>query len=158
MGGYDRVVPIGERALLWVAKYKDEGRAELAVDPTEQGLFLTRWGARLTPNAVTKLVTVHIRAAALGKTASAHSLRHSMATSMLENGCDVRYIQAILGHKGLKTTQIYTHVSITNLKEVHSATHPTASLKPKLKAEPSEAASKATEADKVAVEALALDE
>ena len=59
-----------------------------------------------------------------GKTGSCHLLRHSMATAMLDNGADIRYIQEILGHVELSTTEIYTQVSIRKLKEVHTATHP----------------------------------
>ena len=66
--------------------------------------------------------------AGIGKTGSCHLFRHTMATLMLENGADIRYIQAILGHAHLQATQIYTHVSIRKLKEVHAATHPAARL------------------------------
>ena len=62
--------------------------------------------------------------AALGKSGSCHLFRHTMATLMLENGADIRYIQAMLGHAELSTTQIYTQVSIRKLKEIHTATHP----------------------------------
>ena len=70
------------------------------------------------------LVHDYIDRAKTGKTGSCHLFRHTMATLMHENGCDVRHIQAILGHAKLETTQVYTQVSIRKLKEVHTATHP----------------------------------
>ena len=66
----------------------------------------------------------YLRAAGIDKPGSCHLFRHAMATQMLENGADIRFIQAILGHAQLSTTEIYTHVSIAQLKEVHALTHP----------------------------------
>jgi integrase/recombinase XerD len=73
---------------------------------------------------LTQLVRGYVNAADTGKSGSCHLFRHTMATLMLENGADIRYIQAMLGHAELSTTQIYTQVSIRKLKEIHSATHP----------------------------------
>ena len=87
-------------------------------------LFLTHLGEPFTPNRLTQLVRGYIQAADLGKSGSCHLFRHTMATLMLENGADIRYIQAMLGHAELSTTQIYTQVSIRKLKEIHTATHP----------------------------------
>jgi integrase/recombinase XerD len=70
------------------------------------------------------MVRDYVNAADLGKSGSCHLFRHTMATLMLENGADIRYIQAMLGHAELSTTQIYTQVSIRKLKEIHTATHP----------------------------------
>jgi integrase/recombinase XerD len=75
---------------------------------------------------VTWTVRVHIVAAKIGKVGACHLLRHCMATHMHENGADIRYIQQILGHEDIKTTQIYTHVAIRALQQVYAATHPTA--------------------------------
>jgi integrase/recombinase XerD len=77
------------------------------------------------------LVRTHIEAADIGKQGACHLFRHTMATLMLEGGADIRFIQAMLGHADLKTTQIYTHVAIRQLKEIHTATHP-AKLKKEL--------------------------
>ncbi|HUC06773.1 MAG TPA: tyrosine-type recombinase/integrase [Solirubrobacterales bacterium] len=79
----------------------------------------------------------NVQQAKLGKGASCHAFRHSMATSMLEAGADIRYIQEMLGHATINSTKIYTHVSIQRLKAVHTATHPAATIeaKPKLVAE-----------------------
>ena len=70
------------------------------------------------------MVRDYIDAADIGKRGSCHLFRHTMATLMLENGADVRFIQAMLGHVSLETTQIYTQVSIRKLKDIHTATHP----------------------------------
>ena len=87
-------------------------------------LFLTHTGEPFTPNRLTQLVRGYVRAANLGKSGSCHLFRHTMATLMLEHGADIRYIQAMLGHAELSTTQIYTQVSIRKFKEIHTATHP----------------------------------
>lgn len=128
-GNKDRVVPIGQRALSWICKYLYEVRPDLVIEPDDGTLFLSRHGLPLGRNRVTDIAAVSITAADIGKKGSAHLLRHSMATHMLEGGADVRYIQHILGHARLDSTQIYTQVALRKLKEVHDATHPAAILK-----------------------------
>ena len=123
-GKADRMIPIGERALLWIDKYLDETRSELACGNDEGKLFLSRYGEIISPNGLTALVRNCIDKANIGKRGSCHLFRHTMATLMLENGADIRFIQAMLGHVKLDTTQIYTQVSIKKLKEVHTLTHP----------------------------------
>ncbi len=83
---------------------------------------------RHTRNRLTQLVRDYVNAADIGKKGACHLFRHTMATLMLENWADIRFIQQMLGHARLDTTQIYTQVSIRMLKEIHSATHPTAKL------------------------------
>ena len=92
----------------------------------ENVLFLTVQGRRITENRMTQLVRDYIRAAEIGNRGSCHAFRHSIATAMLDNGADIRHVQAQLGHADISTTQIYTAVSIAKLKEVHTATHPIA--------------------------------
>ena len=123
-GKKDRMIPIGERALEWIAKYRDDVRPELAAGSDDGSLFLSNLGEAFTPNRLTQLVRDHVNAAKLGKTGACHLFRHTMATLMLENGADIRFIQAMLGHAELSTTQIYTQVSIRKLKDIHTATHP----------------------------------
>jgi integrase/recombinase XerD len=123
-GKKDRMIPIGERALQWVAKYRDDVRLELATGNDDGTLFLTNLGEAFTPNRLTQLVRDHVNAAQTGKAGACHLFRHTMATLMLENGADIRFIQAMLGHANLETTQIYTQVSIRKLKDIHTATHP----------------------------------
>ena len=123
-GAKDRMVPIGERAIRWVLKYRDEVRPELAMSDDDMTLFLTNDGQRFTTNRMTQMVREYVNGAEIGKSGSCHLFRHTMATLMLENGADIRFIQAMLGHAKLGTTQRYTQVSITKLKEIHTATHP----------------------------------
>ena len=123
-GRKDRMIPIGERALKWIEKYQSDVRPELSTPNDEGVLFLTHLSDAFTPNRLTQMVREYIDAADIGKRGSCHLFRHTMATLMLENGADVRFIQAMLGHVSLETTQIYTQVSIRKLKEIHTATHP----------------------------------
>jgi integrase/recombinase XerD len=128
-GRKDRIVPIGERALLWLGKYIAEGRSKLAKTGNEHGaLFVTERGGPFTAKHLSALVTRYVAASGIGKVGSCHIFRHTCATLMLEHGADIRHVQEQLGHACLQTTQIYTHVSIRKLKEVHSQTNPGASL------------------------------
>lgn len=120
----DRWVPIGERALAWVKKYLDEVRAEIVMPPDDGTLFLTRGGVPFNECWLSTTIAQHVRNANLGKQGGCHLFRHTMATLMLENGADIRFIQAMLGHADLKSTQIYTHVAVKQLKAIHTATHP----------------------------------
>jgi integrase/recombinase XerD len=127
-GKKDRYVPIGERAAAWVQKYIREARPKLAVDPDRGTLFLTHTGEEIGRDMLTMTVRSCVLKAKTGKTGACHLFRHTMATLMHENGADIRFIQEILGHVKLETTQIYTHVSIRALQQVHAATHPAALL------------------------------
>ena len=93
------------------------------IEPDHGYLFVTDYGEAFEKNRLSDMVKKYVRHAGFAAGAC-HLFRHAMATHMLENGADIRYIQAILGHSELSTTQIYTHVSITKLKEIHAATHP----------------------------------
>lgn len=123
-GRKDRVVPIGERALDWIERYLTQVRPRDVVEPDPGHVFLTRRGRPLRPNRLTELAHRYVAQANLGKSGSCHLFRHTMATLMLEGGADVRYLQAMLGHAQLTTTELYTRVSITQLKAVHQRTHP----------------------------------
>jgi integrase/recombinase XerD len=123
-GKKDRMIPIGDRALAWTEKYLNDVRPSIVVEPDEGWLFLTKEGTQLIADHLSSLVKGYVEAANTGKTGACHLFRHTMATLMLEGGADVRYIQQMLGHSRLETTEVYTHVSIRTLKAVHSATHP----------------------------------
>jgi len=127
-GRKDRMIPIGERAIAWVLKYLDEVRPQLTLGDDDGTLFLTEDGLSITPNRMSQMVRDHIKAAEIGKTGSCHVFRHTMATLMLEHGADIRFIQQMLGHARLDTTQIYAQVSIRQLMAIHRATHPGARL------------------------------
>jgi integrase/recombinase XerD len=105
-----------------------DARPELVVPPDEGVLFLTRFGEAFRPAPLTHLVRQYVERAELGKTGACHLFRHTCATLMLEGGADIRYIQELLGHVLLSTTQIYTQVSIRRLCEVYATTHPAAHL------------------------------
>lgn len=123
-GGKDRVLPLGERAAHWVDVYLDEIRPQLLMDIREGALFINNYGEAFKERELGERVKRHIDNAGIVCNGSCHLLRHAMATHMLENGADIRFIQAMLGHADLSTTQIYTHVSIEKLREVHTSTHP----------------------------------
>lgn len=123
-GKKDRMIPIGDRALAWIDRYVIEVRPSLALEPDDGTLFLSNQGDTFSPNRLTQMVREYIDKADIGKRGSCHLFRHTMATLMLEGGADIRFIQQMLGHAELSTTQIYTQVSIRKLKEIHAATHP----------------------------------
>lgn len=130
-GRKDRLIPIGERALKWIDKYLTEVRESLVTEPDDGWLFLSEKGTQLGHSYLGDVVRKYIDAAEIGKQGSCHLFRHTMATLMLEGGADIRFIQMMLGHEELTSTQIYTQVAINKLKEVHSLTHPGAKLKVK---------------------------
>lgn len=123
-GKKDRLIPIGERALAWIEKYRDSARPELVTGKDDGTLFLSEWGEAFALNAMTRLVRIYVEKSGVGKKGACHLFRHTMATLMLEGGADIRFIQAMLGHAELSTTEIYTQVSIRLLQSVHAATHP----------------------------------
>ena len=127
-GRKDRLIPIGERALSWLQRYLDGARLRLSKPPDEGWLFLGKDGYQLSLETLTDIASRAIDAAAIGKRGGCHIFRHTMATLMLEGGADTRYLQAMLGHESLTSTQLYTQVAISKLKEIHSATHPGARL------------------------------
>ena len=123
-GKKDRFVPVSDRATDWIKRYLEEVRIGFAIEPDPENIFLERTGLALTPDRLSRLVAKYIKQADLGKTGSCHLFRHTVATLMLDNGADIRFIQQMLGHASIGTTEIYTHVSIVKLKKVHELTHP----------------------------------
>lgn len=134
-GKKDRFVPIGERAMAWVAKYEREARPSFVKlrmsgvsDPAVKHLFLNQYGQPLSPDGLSWRVRDYFKQAGIEKRGACHLFRHTMATAMLDNGADIRHVQEILGHGQITSTQRYTHVSIARLQAVHAATHPAAKL------------------------------
>ena len=123
-GNKDRLIPIGESALHWLKQYLNQARQEYLTDIHQETLFLNDYGDLFRDNKLGDKVKRFMRNAGIDVIGSCHLLRHAMATHMLENGAELRYIQAMLGHSNVNTTQIYTHVSIRKLQEVHRMTHP----------------------------------
>lgn len=123
-GNKDRMVPLGERAAYWVGRYVERVR-DLLIGPKDgDRLFITDYGEPFNGGGLGHMVKRYLRAAGIEVVGSCHLFRHAMATHMLENGADVRFIQALLGHEDLNSTEIYTRVSVEKLREVHKATHP----------------------------------
>jgi integrase/recombinase XerD len=123
-GGKDRLLPIGERACDWIDKYIADVRPRLLIDVNEQRLFLTYRGAPFSPSTLCIVVRSYFKEAGVTKPGACHLFRHTMATAMLDNGADLRHIQAMLGHANIETTTIYTHVSLRTLRDVYERTHP----------------------------------
>lgn len=125
-GDKDRVVPVGERALRWIESYLEHTRPRLQMDAGEPALFLSGYGKRLSAAYVGNWVRRTVEAARVSRVGSCHLFRHSCATHMLENGCDSRLIQQLLGHASADTTAIYTQVSIAALRDAYRRSHPSA--------------------------------
>jgi integrase/recombinase XerD len=123
-GEKERLVPLGESARTAVAGYLANARSFRDKSGDCAYLFLSRLGDRMTRQAFWNIVKKRARAAGIVKNISPHTLRHSFATHLLENGADLRSVQIMLGHADLSTTQIYTHVTRERLKRLHEAFHP----------------------------------
>jgi integrase/recombinase XerD len=130
-GRKDRMIPTGERAAVWIARYLADVRPRLAVEPDDGILFLTVDGTVFSPDRLTGLVADYVKRSGVGKPGACHLFRHTMATLMLEGGADIRFIQQMLGHADISTTQIYTQVSLRQLRAIHAATHPAAQNTPR---------------------------
>ena len=123
-GARERVVPIGRKAVDSVREYLERGRSALAGGRAGSDVFLNRMGRAMTRQGFWKILKMHALKAGITKPISPHSIRHSFASHLLEGGADLRSVQFMLGHADIATTQIYTHVSRSRLKEVHEKFHP----------------------------------
>ncbi len=124
-GGKERIVPIGDSATRAIRRYLDEARP-LLLKQSNNFLFLTRRGSAFTRQGFWKLLKSYAKKAGLGVNVSPHVLRHTFATHLLERGADLRSVQLMLGHSQITTTQIYTHVSRQQLRQVYDKFHPRA--------------------------------
>ncbi len=125
-GGKERLVPLGWTAASTLEYYLVWGRPKLLKSGAERAVFLNRLGGRLTRQGAWKIILGYADKAGLTGLMTPHTLRHSFATHLLENGADLRSIQELLGHASISTTQIYTHVSHEALREVYLKAHPRA--------------------------------
>jgi integrase/recombinase XerC/integrase/recombinase XerD len=125
-GSKTRVVPIGEPAQRALRRYLEKARAALEARPDERALFVSRRGRRLSASDVRRRLAKWVREAAVAGRVSPHTLRHSFATHLLEGGADLRSIQDLLGHASISTTQIYTRVEPSRLRNEYAKAHPRA--------------------------------
>jgi len=123
-GSRQRLVPVGEPAQDSLRHYLRQSRPQLLGDADSPALFLSRRGRGLTRQGFWLMIKRRARQAGLTQTITPHTLRHSFATHLLENGADLRVVQMLLGHADITTTQIYTHVSREHLQRVHERFHP----------------------------------
>jgi len=123
-GNKERIVPLGRVAATAVDAWLVRGRPALA--PTSPALLVNRGGGRLTRQGGWKIIKKHAEAVGLAANVSPHTLRHSFATHLLDNGADVRVVQELLGHASVNTTQVYTLVSRARLRSVYERAHPRA--------------------------------
>lgn len=126
-GGKERIIPLGRTALSACEEYLREGRPKLSkTNHRTDVIFINQRGKPLTRQGVWKLMKEHALKAGIKNEITPHTLRHSFATHLIENGADLRAVQEMLGHADISTTQIYTHVSKKRLKEVYKQFHPRA--------------------------------
>jgi integrase/recombinase XerD len=124
-GRKQRVVPLGNNATKYLKEYLEKIRPHYAKkNPKERKLFLSNAGLPLTGGALQCLIRTQRIAAGIKKPVSAHAFRRSCATHLIQQGADVRYVQKLLGHSRLKTTQFYTKVMPVEVKQTHEKTHP----------------------------------
>jgi len=127
-GGKERLVPLGRKAIAAISAYLRGGRPKLVGERHEVKLFVNFRGGPLSRQGLYKIVQRNAREAGLGGQLSPHTLRHSFATHLLAGGCDLRAVQEMLGHADISTTQMYTHLSGEQLKEVYFQAHPRAKV------------------------------
>ncbi|HUJ10990.1 MAG TPA: site-specific tyrosine recombinase XerD [Verrucomicrobiae bacterium] len=124
-GNKERIVPVGKQAVEWLRRYLAEARPGLGRNGHPRAeVFLSSRGTALSPKTIWLSIKKYARRAGISRNVTPHTLRHSFATHLLDNGADLRVIQEMLGHADISTTQIYTHVDQRRLKEAHYRFHP----------------------------------
>lgn len=122
----ERVIPIGSVAHTFLTKYINEHRMSFIKEPDEKSLFLNHFGGRLTRQGFWKITKFYTEQTKIGKLITPHTLRHSFATHLIQNGADLRSVQQMLGHSDISTTQVYANLMKSSIKEVYNRTHPRA--------------------------------
>ncbi|WP_155285857.1 site-specific tyrosine recombinase XerD [Lacticaseibacillus zhaodongensis] len=123
-GDKERLVPVSDQAAEWVNRYLRSARPRLISGSIPPEVFLNFHGNKLTRQGIWKNLKAYINAVGIQKDVTPHTLRHSFASSLLENGADLRVVQEILGHADISTTQLYTHLSNGHIAAVYHKTHP----------------------------------
>ncbi|EPH94612.1 MULTISPECIES: site-specific tyrosine recombinase XerD [unclassified Enterococcus] len=125
-GDKERIIPLGDHAIRWLERYLDEVRPLLVKNDSETHLFVNNHGTGLSRQGIWKNLKQIVREAGVYKTVTPHTLRHSFATHLLENGADLRTVQELLGHADISTTQIYTHITKKRMTDVYKQHFPRA--------------------------------
>ncbi len=125
-GAKERIVPLGDVAARYLKEYLARGRSKLVKAGKEEALFVNQHGRRLTRQGFWKIIKKYAMKAKIETKITPHTLRHSFATHLLENGADLRSVQEMLGHVDISTTQIYTHLTTKRLRKVYDRSSPRA--------------------------------
>ena len=125
-GRKERIVPVNNSSVTWVERYLARSRNTLVKSQYERTLFLNAHGRPLSRQGFFKILAQYAEKSGIKKEITPHTLRHSFATHLLENGADLRAVQEMLGHADISTTQIYTHITRSHLREVYQQCHPRA--------------------------------
>lgn len=125
-GSKERVVLMGIPAATTLNDYINQGRLEFLANDKEQAIFINRYGKRLIERRVQKILEYHAKKAGINKKVHPHMLRHTFATHLLDGGADLRVVQELLGHASLSSTQVYTHVSKSQARNIYRSAHPMA--------------------------------
>jgi integrase/recombinase XerD len=125
-GSKERIIPLHRKAIDVTRVYLAQGRQVLATPASDDHVFLSARGRGLSADAIRRLFKRALVSAGAARSLSPHAMRHTFATQLLEAGADLRTVQELLGHIALSTTQIYTHLSVKRLKDIHGSAHPRA--------------------------------
>lgn len=125
-GSKERVIPLGDVAARFLREYLGRGRRKLEKSGKVSALFVNHRGQRLTRQGFWKIIKKYALKAKINTVITPHTLRHSFATHLLENGADIRSVQEMLGHTDISTTQIYTHLTKKRVREIYNRSHPRA--------------------------------
>ena len=123
-GNKERVTPLGRTAIAAIHHYLEAGRPKLVTPKTPANVFLNRCGRAFSATTLWRRIKRRVARAEIGRNVTPHMLRHSFATHLLENGADLRVIQELLGHANISTTEVYTHVGASRLRDIHRRFHP----------------------------------